>query len=113
MHTQYTIRYHLSTSLEYVGLHSCNNRKSSFSEKEYHLYNNVCIKLDSGSLKCGKDVYLSPISTVHHRFIRLRSLINLWVHVSCYSDATGKFPDFPDTDDGGSEAIFKKREEVS
>ena len=28
-------------------------------------------------------------------------------------DATGKFPDFPDADDGGSEAIFKKREEVS
>ena len=28
-------------------------------------------------------------------------------------DATGKFPDFPEADDGGSEAIFKKREEVS
>ena len=30
-----------------------------------------------------------------------------------HRDATGKFPDFPDAEDGGSEAIFKKREEVS
>ncbi len=27
-----------------------------------------------------------------------------------YRDATGKFPDFPDKEEGGSEAIFKKRE---
>ena len=27
-------------------------------------------------------------------------------------DATGKFPEFPDTEEGGSEAIFKKREEL-
>ena len=26
-------------------------------------------------------------------------------------DATGKFPDYPDEEEGGSEAIFKKREE--
>ena len=26
-------------------------------------------------------------------------------------DATGKFPDYPDDEEGGSEAIFKKREE--
>ena len=26
-------------------------------------------------------------------------------------DATGKFPEYPDVDDGGSAAIFKKREE--
>lgn len=26
-------------------------------------------------------------------------------------DATGKFPDYPDVDEGGSMAIFKKREE--
>ena len=26
-------------------------------------------------------------------------------------DATGKFPDYPDVDEGGSLAIFKKREE--
>lgn len=25
-------------------------------------------------------------------------------------DATGKFPDFPDIDEGGSEVIFKKKE---
>ena len=28
-----------------------------------------------------------------------------------YRDATGKFPDYPDMDEGGSEAIFKKRVE--
>ena len=29
-------------------------------------------------------------------------------------DATGKFPDYPDIDEGGSEVIFKKKEpEVS
>ena len=28
-----------------------------------------------------------------------------------YRDATGKFPDYPDMDEGGSLAIFKKREE--
>ena len=27
-------------------------------------------------------------------------------------DATGKFPDYPDVDEGGSLAIFKKREEL-
>ena len=27
-------------------------------------------------------------------------------------DATGKFPDYPDEEEGGSEAIFKKREEL-
>ena len=26
-------------------------------------------------------------------------------------DATGKFPDYPDAEEGGSLAIFKKREE--
>ena len=26
-------------------------------------------------------------------------------------DATGKFPDYPDVDEGGSAALFKKREE--
>ena len=26
-------------------------------------------------------------------------------------DATGKFPDYPDVEEGGSLAIFKKREE--
>ena len=35
------------------------------------------------------------------------------VYVLCNSDASGKFPEFPDAEDGGSEAIFKKREEVS
>ena len=29
-----------------------------------------------------------------------------------HRDATGKFPDYPDAEDGGSAAIFKKREEV-
>lgn len=36
-------------------------------------------------------------------------------HDTCHAvpirDATGKFPDYPDDDEGGSEAIFKKREE--
>ena len=31
--------------------------------------------------------------------------------ISLLRDATGKFPDFPDADAGGSAAIFKKREE--
>lgn len=33
-------------------------------------------------------------------------------HVHYFRDATGKFPDFPDKEEGGSAAIFKKREEV-
>lgn len=28
-----------------------------------------------------------------------------------FRDATGKFPDYPDVEEGGSLAIFKKREE--
>ena len=31
-----------------------------------------------------------------------------WCHCR---DATGKFPDYPDEEEGGSEAVFKKREE--
>ena len=31
--------------------------------------------------------------------------------ISGCRDATGKFPDYPDDDDGGSEAIFKKRQQ--
>ena len=29
-----------------------------------------------------------------------------------FRDATGKFPDYPDEEEGGSAAIFKKREEI-
>ena len=30
--------------------------------------------------------------------------------LSFYRDATGKFPEFPDEDDGGSAAIFKEKD---
>ena len=33
------------------------------------------------------------------------------MYCTLYRDAAGKFPDYPDEEDGGSEAIFKKREE--
>lgn len=36
-------------------------------------------------------------------------LISYWLHPN--RDATGKFPDFPDADEGGSSVLFKKREE--
>jgi len=29
--------------------------------------------------------------------------------LNCFRDATGKFPDFPDEDEGGSSAIFKEK----
>lgn len=36
-------------------------------------------------------------------------LSSYWLHPN--RDATGKFPDFPDVDEGGSSVLFKKREE--
>lgn len=35
--------------------------------------------------------------------------ISYWLHPD--RDATGKFPDYPDVDEGGSSVLFKKREE--
>ena len=34
-------------------------------------------------------------------------LLSMFLHY--FRDATGKFPDFPDEDEGGSAAIFKQK----
>ena len=47
------------------------------------------------------------------RQVEMNRCMCIWIHwiiLYTYRDATGKFPDFPDIDEGGSEVIFKKKE---
>lgn len=39
------------------------------------------------------------------------TIMSPYFRVCVCRDATGKFPDYPNDEEGGSEAIFKKREE--
>ena len=66
----------------------------------------------------GPDIKEQMQDQIRQWFIEVRQVTimaatqNNLIH--SYRDATGKFPDYPDIDEGGSEVIFKKKEpEVS
>ncbi len=48
-------------------------------------------------------------STLYMYYPIKASALNVMLFFLC-RDATGKFPDYPDEEEGGSAAIFKKRE---
>ena len=67
-------------------------------------------------------MYIQNISCATCTCVATYMYMYMYIHV-CYTyalliphyhslrDASGKFPDYPDDEEGGSEAIFKKREE--
>ena len=63
----------------------------------------------------GPDIKEQMQDQIRQWFIEVRQVKNQHCYIvkiilCSHRDATGKFPDYPDIDEGGSEVIFKKKE---
>ena len=58
-------------------------------------------------------VHRSPVLDIHttsSTSCRLLDCVSTIELLSCFRDMTGKFPEYPDEDDGGSSLLFKEKD---